>query len=194
MLEALVSSLQNLMISAGPLGVLLGTFLGSSIIPIPSEAILFAEGAVGLKIVEITVFGAIGSTLGAVIGYYIGKWGGRPFLDRYGRYFFVTTEKLKFSDKWFKRWDKYAVLTSRIIPVIPYKVFSIASGISKINLKKYFFFTFIGSFPRCFMLAVFGAFLSSTGSIPLTIAALVLIFAIPVIIDRINSRKGKKKK
>jgi membrane protein DedA with SNARE-associated domain len=186
MLESLIEMVKSFIISFGDLGIFIGNFLSSSIIPIPSEAVLFAQGAVGLELVKITVLGAIGSTLGSIVCYYIGRYG-RNFLEKYGKYFFVSSEKLKFSEKWFKRWGSYTILVSRIIPVIPFKIFSIASGILKMNFKTYLALTFIGSFPRCFLLAYFG-FLSST-NIYLTILAIAILFAIPALIDRINRKK-----
>ncbi|MGC8812204.1 MAG: YqaA family protein [Candidatus Aenigmatarchaeota archaeon] len=183
MLESLLEIVKTFIVSSGDLGIFFGNFLASSIIPIPSEAVLFAQGAVGLEIVKITVLGATGSTLGSLVCYYTGRYG-RNFLEKYGKYFFVSPEKLKFSEKWFKKWGSYTVLISRIFPVIPFKIFSIASGVLKMNLKTYLLLTLIGSFPRCFLLAYFG-FLSST-NIYLTILAVAILFAIPALIDRIK--------
>ncbi|MEM7825626.1 MAG: DedA family protein [Candidatus Aenigmatarchaeota archaeon] len=183
MIESLFEAIKSFIMSSGDFGIFFGNFLASSILPIPSEAVLFAQGASGLEIVKVTILGAIGSTLGSLVCYYLGKYG-RNFLEKYGKYFFVSSDKLKFSEKWFKKWGNYTVLVSRVIPVIPFKIFSIASGILKMNLKTYFVLTFIGSFPRCFLLAYFG-FLASS-NIYLSILAIAILFAIPTLIDRIK--------
>lgn len=183
MLESLIEIVKSFILSSGDFGIFFGNFLASSIIPIPSEAVLFAQGAVGLEILKITILGAIGSTLGSLICYYIGRYG-RNFLEKYGKYFFVSSEKLKFGERWFKKWGNYTILVSRIIPVIPFKIFSIASGILKMKFKSYFILTLVGSFPRCFLLAYFGFLVSS--NIYLSILAIAILFAIPALIDRIK--------
>ncbi|PIY91503.1 hypothetical protein COY71_02820, partial [Candidatus Micrarchaeota archaeon CG_4_10_14_0_8_um_filter_60_7] len=73
-------------VSMGGFGVLLGMFLESSIVPIPSEAILVTAGLIGIDPITVTIWGSIGSTLGAIVGYYIGKKGGRPIIDKIGPY------------------------------------------------------------------------------------------------------------
>ena len=82
---ALLETLQQLILNLGPFGIFIGMFLESSILPIPSEAILVAAGAIGFSIFDITLFGGLGSTAGAIVGYYIGRYGGRPLLNRYGK-------------------------------------------------------------------------------------------------------------
>jgi len=191
MIDVIIEMIRNITFNFGEIGVLIGMFLGSSIIPVPSEAILVAAGALGLSTITVAIFGGVGSALGAVVGYYIGKIGGRPFLEKYGKYFFIDPKKLKFIDKWFKRWGIYAVLIGRIIPLIPHKVFSIGSGFGNMDFKKFFVFTLVGSIPRCFLLSYFGFLLSETRNIPLIIITLAIFFAIPVLIDRINSRRKK---
>ncbi|MCS7106070.1 MAG: DedA family protein [Candidatus Aenigmarchaeota archaeon] len=183
MLESLIEAIKSFIVSFGDFGIFFGNFLASSIVPIPSEAVLFVQGASGLEIFKVTVLGTLGSTLGSLVCYYIGRYG-RNFLEKYGKYFFVSSEKLRFSERWFKKWGSYTVLVSRIIPVIPFKMFSIASGILKMELKNYFFLTLIGSFPRCFLLAYFGFLVSS--NVYLSILAIAILFAIPAFIDRIK--------
>lgn len=189
MFEELIVFVKNLILSFGPFGIFFGMFLESSIIPIPSEVVLFSAGAVGFSIIDVTVYGALGSTTGAVVGYYIGKKGGRPVLDRYGRYLLVTKDKLSFVDNWFKRWGDYSVLVSRLIPLIPFKIFSIAAGISRMDLKNFVLWTFVGSIPRCFLLAYLGSKMMETGNIALMIIVIAALIAIPIGISKIKNRK-----
>jgi len=140
----------------GGLGILVGMFLESSIVPIPSEAILVTAGLLGFDPLTVAIYGTVGSTLGAIVGYFIGKKGGRPIIDVVGPYLFITQEKVLAAEKKFKEWGGWTVFVSRLIPFIPYKVFSITSGILKYDFKQFVFFTFVGSFPRCFLLAWIG--------------------------------------
>mgnify|MGYP001565608612 CR=1 FL=1 len=178
----LLDAIRELMLSLGPLGIFVGMFLESSILPIPSEAVLVAAGLLGFSIVDITIFGGLGSTTGAIVGYYIGLYGGRPFLNKYGKYFLVTSDKLKFVEIWFKKWGAYSVLVSRLIPFIPYKVFSIASGIGKIKFSTFVIFTLIGSIPRSFILGYFGSLLYTTQNIIIMAFAIILAIVIPIVI------------
>ena len=162
------------------LGVFIGMFLESSCVPIPSEAVLLAFGtAVPVRIV--TVAGTLGSTCGGIIGYYIGNKGGLPLVRAIGPYISVDVHKLEKAREWFNKSTKFSermkrrmpsvpewifdtllspggifVLISRCVPFIPFKVFSISSGILGINIPPFIVFTFIGSVPRCFILATIG--------------------------------------
>jgi membrane protein DedA with SNARE-associated domain len=184
MFEELTVVVQSLVLSFGPIGIFLGMILESSVVPIPSEAVLVAVGSIGFNPLEVAIYGGIGSTIGAMIGYYIGRYGGRPFFERCGKYFFVTPDKLKVFDAWFKRWGAYAVLFGRLIPVIPHKIFSIGAGLARMNTKHFFIFTLIGSIPRAFLLAYFGSLVA--GNTALMIVVMAIFFAIPVIMSKIR--------
>lgn len=191
MLAELISEIQGLILSLGRIGIFAGMFLGSSILPIPSEALLVASGIAGLSPLDVAVFGGIGSTLGSTIAYFLGRFGGRPFFEKYGKYFFVGPRELKLVDKWFKKYGNYGVLFGRVIPIVPHKVFSISSGFGRMNFKNFLILTLVGSIPRCFLLAYFGFLISATKNIPLMIATLIAFFSIPVLIDKINSKRKK---
>lgn len=158
MLEGLLNWILSLVAAYGPIGILIGMFLESSIVPIPSELVLVTAGLAGIPLWQIVVFGAIGSTLGSIIGYYIGR-GGRRFIDRYGKYILVTKPRIKKADKWFKRYGNWTILISRLIPFIPYKVFSITAGVLRMRLSIFVLFTFIGTIPRALLLGWIGSLL-----------------------------------
>ncbi len=135
----------------GPFGLFILMFLESSFLPFPSEAAIFLAGSMGLDIINITIFGALGSTAGAYLGYKIGQKGSNAIF------------KSKKDNKWFRRihklfskFDIWAVFIGRLIPIIPFKVFSISAGILEIKIPPFLFFTLLGSIPRCFILATFG--------------------------------------
>ena len=181
-------TIRQLILNLGGFGIFIGMFLESSIVPIPSELVLVTAGILGFSIFDITIYGGLGSTLGAMVGYQIGKYGGRPFLNKFGKYFFVTPEKLKFIDNWFNRWGNYSVLISRLIPFIPYKVFSIASGIGRMNFMNFTIFTLIGSIPRSFILGYFGSLIYTTQNALIIVLALILFASIPIIFTKILKR------
>lgn len=151
------SFLKPLILSLGGPGIMLGMFLESSIVPIPSELILVTAGLLGFSPLEVAFWGTIGSTLGAIVGYYIGKLGGRPVVDKIGPYLFVTQARVLKAEEKFNKHGGWAVLVSRLIPFVPFKVFSITSGILKFDFKTFVLFTFIGTIPRAFVLAWIGS-------------------------------------
>ncbi|OIO28780.1 hypothetical protein COX86_00590 [Candidatus Micrarchaeota archaeon CG_4_10_14_0_2_um_filter_60_11] len=144
-------------VSMGGFGVLLGMFLESSIVPIPSEAILVTAGLIGIDPITVTIWGSIGSTLGAIVGYYIGKKGGRPIIDKIGPYLFITKERVCWAEGKCTEYGGGAIFVSRLIPFVPFKVFSITAGVLKFDFKKFVIFTFLGVIPRCFLLAWVGS-------------------------------------
>jgi len=156
-LEAYFGTLASQLVAAyGPFGVLIGMFLESSIVPIPSEAILITAGFF-FDPVTVAVYGTIGSTLGAMVGYFIGLKGGRPVIDWIGPYLFITQERVLNAEKKFAKYGYLTVLGSRLVPFIPFKVFSITSGILKFPFYTFVIFTFIGTIPRAFILAWIGS-------------------------------------
>ncbi len=181
--------IRMLVTELGGLGIFIGMFLESSIIPIPSELVLISAGLLGFSILDITIFGSLGSTAGAAVGYYIGKHGGRPFLNRFGKYLLITPDKLKFVDEWFNRWGPYSVLVSRLIPFIPYKVFSIASGIARMNFWHFIIFTLIGSIPRSFILGYFGSLLYTAQNMLLMMVAFIAAALIPILVMKARKER-----
>lgn len=159
----------------GVIGVLGGMFLESSIVPVPSELILVAAGAAGLNIFHVSILGAVGSTLGSIIGWAVGLYGGRPAVRRWGKYILVREREVNRAQQWFAKWGGLAILASRLIPIVPYKVFSITSGILRYPLKQFVLFTFIGTVPRAFILAWIGVQLVEVGYELLLAAVLVVI-------------------
>jgi membrane protein DedA with SNARE-associated domain len=146
----------NLIREYGALGVFVGMFLESSVLPIPSEFVLAGAGAMQIPILTIIIFGSIGSTMGSAIGYSIGRYGGRPFIDAYGKYILITPEKLAAAEKWVEKYGPFAVFLSRLIPFIPFKVFSISAGIIRMSFIPFLLYTFLGMIPRTIVLASLG--------------------------------------
>lgn len=184
MLEGFTVWIQALVISLGPLGVFLSMFLGSTVIPIPSEAVLVAAGVVGFQPIDIAVYGGLGLTAGGIAGYFMGAYGGRSFLDKYGKYFLITPERLETFDRWFQKWGDYSTLFSRLVPLVPYQVFSVAAGIARMNLIHFSIFTLIGSIPRAFLFGCLGSSLMMVENVTIVASVFAILFLLFVIIVR----------
>src|SRR6185312_1512094 len=96
--------------------------------------------------------GTIGYTIGSILGWAIGVYGGRPFLERRGRWFHLSHERLERAERWFDRWGDWAVLIGRITPVAR-SFISIPAGVFEMPFRRYTVLTLIGSAIWCFSLA-----------------------------------------
>ena len=111
---------------------------------------VFGSNETGVRAyVAIALAGTIGYLLGALIGWAIGLYGGRPFLERRGRWFHLDDGKLERAERWFRHWQEWAVLLGRVTPVMRSFV-SIPAGVFGVPLGRYTILTAIGSAAWCF--------------------------------------------
>ena len=103
----------------------------------------------------IALAGTIGYSLGSLLGWWIGARGGRPFLERHGRWLHLDEAKLVKAERWFDRWDDWAVFLGRITPVVRSFV-SIPAGVFRVPLPRYTVLTVIGSALWAFGFAAVG--------------------------------------
>ena len=143
----------------GYFGMFLGMVLEAVIIVIPSEAIL-ATGVIlaGRKI--FTFFGAfitglIGSVFCAIIIYLMGYIGGKPFIKKYGKYFFMKEEDLEKTDSWYQKYGLMAALIGRNFPIIR-TLISLPIGFMRLSFPKFLIYTIIGSIPWTFVFVYVG--------------------------------------
>ena len=163
MLEKIIASLAGFIIAviskAGYLGVLLLMAIESACIPLPSEIIMPFAGYLVYKgqfnLLLAATAGAIGCNLGSVIAYEIGHYGGRPLIERYGSYVFLGRHELDLAERFFKRFGAVAVLVGRLLPVIRTFI-ALPAGVAKMPRLRFHVFTFVGSWPWCFVLAYVG--------------------------------------
>ncbi|MBI4311672.1 MAG: DedA family protein [Chloroflexi bacterium] len=135
-------------------GVVLLMAIESASIPLPSELIMPLSGwmliqAKGLSVWHILLagfYGALGNLLGSLLAYWLGAWGGRPLLEKYGRYVLITRADLDKADKWFAKYGDWAVLISRMLPVVRTFI-SFPAGVVKMRIVRFSLLTFAGSFP-----------------------------------------------
>ena len=130
--------------------VFLGMAIESSFIPFPSEIIMppaAHEAAVAggfMRVVGLIAIGTGGSLVGAWINYFLGAWLGRPFFERYGRYFLVSHQSLEKMDRFWDRYGEGSTFIARLVPAVR-QLISIPAGISRMNLWKFTLFTALGS-------------------------------------------------
>jgi membrane protein DedA with SNARE-associated domain len=143
----------------GYLGIVLTMGIESACIPLPSEIIMPFSGylvfAGRFSLVGVSVAGAFGCVVGSVAAYWVGIWGGRPFIRKYGKYVLISNKDLATADRWFEKHGEWAIFFSRLLPVIRTFI-SLPAGIARMNFLKFIVYTFLGSLPWCFMLAYVG--------------------------------------
>jgi membrane protein DedA with SNARE-associated domain len=139
------------------LGVFVAMFLESSIVPLPSEVIVAGAGALGIPIISIVIFGSLGSTLGGIVGYLLGRYAAMPVILRFGKFILIKPHHIAKAEAFAKKYGIWSVLIGRVIPIVPFKVFSIAAGITKIPLVPFIICTLIGVIPRMYILGLFGS-------------------------------------
>lgn len=157
--ELLSDYITQFISSIGYLGVFILMTLESAALPVPSEVVMPFAGYLAYQgvfnLFMITIVGAVGCTAGSVISYYVGLKGGRPFIEKYGRYLFIKSSHMELAETWFNKYGDRAVLFSRLLPVVRTFI-SLPAGIGKYELKKLVMLSFIGSLPWCFALAYVG--------------------------------------
>jgi len=159
-LLTLVSQLILGVISAGGYaGIVLLMAIESACIPLPSEIIMpfsgYLAGQGRFSLWGVAVAGAVGCNLGSMVAYAVGAYGGRPFLERYGRYVLLTRGDLAWADRWFARYGEATVFFSRLLPVIRTFI-ALPAGIARMDFLRFNVYTFLGSLPWCLGLAWLG--------------------------------------
>lgn len=133
--------------------------LESACIPIPSEVTMVFGGFLvsrGLMdLWALAVVGTLANVAGSILAYYVGLKGGRPFLQKYGKYLFIHSHRLELADRWFSRYGEITVFTSRLLPAIRTFI-SLPAGIAKMNFPRFVIYTTLGCFPWSLFLAYVG--------------------------------------
>jgi membrane protein DedA with SNARE-associated domain len=163
MIESLIKYLAVFVIGVisamGYIGIVISMAIESACIPLPSEIIMPFSGYLAYTgrfgLLEVGLAGAFGCVVGSIAAYYAGVYGGRPFMEKYGRYVLITTKELDNADRWFARYGDAAIFISRLLPVIRTFI-SLPAGIARMDFRKFVLYTFLGSFPWCLGLAWVG--------------------------------------
>jgi len=145
--------------SAGYPGIMLLMAIESACIPLPSEVIMPFSGYLvytgRFQLLWVATWGAIGCNVGSVLAYEIGCYGGRPLINRWGKLILLNTHDLDRAEHFFKRYGDITVLLARLLPVVRTFI-ALPAGIAKMPRLRFHIYTFVGSWPWCFLLAYVG--------------------------------------
>lgn len=141
-------------------GVVLLMAIESACIPLPSEIIMPFAGYLVYQgqftLHGAALAGAVGCVVGSIPAYYLGQFGGRPLIERYGRYVLISHKELDLADRLFRRWGHWVVFAARLLPIIRTFI-AFPAGVSRMPMGKFIAYTFVGSYPWCLGLAWVGA-------------------------------------
>src|SRR3984893_4817287 len=151
--------ISSLVAATGYGGIVLLMAIESACIPLPSGLIMPFAGYLGyagkMKVFWAATAGALGCNLGSLVAYEIGFHGGRPLVERYGRWILMGRRELDWADHFFTRWGYLAVFIARLLPV-GRTFIALPAGIARMPRGRFHLYTFLGSWPWCFALAWFG--------------------------------------
>ncbi len=163
MLQKIPAALAGLIIatisSGGYLGIVGLMAIESACIPIPSEIIMPFSGYLvstgRFDLLLVATAGAVGCNLGSTLAYFVGRYGGRPLIEKWGGYILMSRRDLDITDRFFARFGGIAVLLGRLLPVVRTFI-ALPAGIARLPQLRFQIYTFIGSWPWCFGLAYIG--------------------------------------
>ena len=163
MIDQLISAVAGFVISTisrlGYGGIVLLMTIESACIPLPSEIImpfsgyLVHRGELNLQLVALA--GAVGCVIGSLIAYHVGAWGGRPLIEKYGKYILISPHDLAIADRWFERHGDITVFIGRLLPVIRTFI-AFPAGVARMPLWRFNLYTFVGSYVWSLALAWIG--------------------------------------
>ncbi|HUM05669.1 MAG TPA: DedA family protein [Terriglobales bacterium] len=148
--------IKTIVAATGYAGIAILMAIESACIPLPSELIMPFAGYLvytgGMNLFWVATAGAIGCNIGSLVAYEIGFYGGRPLVERYGRWILMGRRELDWADRFFLRWGEAAVFIARLLPVIRTFI-ALPAGIARMSRAKFHIYTFLGSWPWCLALA-----------------------------------------
>jgi len=190
--QTIILFLESLFGMVGWFGVVLAMAIESACIPLPSEVtmplagwfLIEARGYPVWHVIWAGLYGGLGCTIGSVATYWIGALGGRPLLEKYGKYVLISRHDIEVADRWFNRWGEATAFFSRLLPVVRTFI-SLPAGVARMNFGKFTLLSFIGSFIWCIVLGWLGYVFGSQWElvrqymrpfdIPIIIAGIVLV-------------------
>jgi membrane protein DedA with SNARE-associated domain len=145
--------------AGGYLGVVLLMAIESACIPLPSEVVMPFAGYLvytgRFDLIAAATAGAIGCNLGSTIAYYVAVYGGRPVIERWGRYVLIRTHDLDRAEQLFDRYGSIMVFVGRLLPVVRTFI-AFPAGLARMRMLPFQVYTFVGSWIWCFALAYVG--------------------------------------
>jgi membrane protein DedA with SNARE-associated domain len=188
-INALTVFIIHVISQAGYAGVAGLMAIESAAIPLPSEVIMpfagYLAGEGRFNLFWLAIAGGLGSAAGSAITYWIGRYGGRPLIERYGKYLLISRHDLDLADNFFARFGALSTFIGRLLPVVRTFI-SIPAGIARVRFLPFILYSFIGSVLWSLLLAYFGFRLGSEWmqlrekihGVDYAIAALIVIAAV----------------
>jgi len=198
-IDALANFVTMVISHLGYPGVFLLMALESACIPIPSEFImpfsgfLVATGQMNFWVV--VLLGSVGNLAGSWLAWWVGHKGGRPLVEKYGKYILLSHHDLDAADRYFQKYGQNTVLFTRLMPIVRTFI-SLPAGISKMDFKKFSLYTFIGVIPFTAALTYAGVKLKENWAglqpyfhkFDLVIAAAIVLFLVWYIIRHLRRK------
>ncbi|MFZ1567545.1 MAG: DedA family protein [Thiolinea sp.] len=188
MLHDLVNGLLNTVGAWGYPGIFILMAMESTVLPVPSELVLIPAGYLAHKgemsFPLILLASTLGSLAGASFNYIVALWLGRPFLNKYGKYFFVRPELLQKTDQFFLKHGAISTFTGRLILGIRHLI-SIPAGLTRMNFGKFSFYTCLGAAVWSLILILMGYFIGGNEQLikeNLPVMTVVLLSSVALLI------------
>ncbi|HVW93817.1 MAG TPA: DedA family protein [Devosia sp.] len=163
-IEALGSAVVSLISATGYFGIAVLMAIESACIPLPSEIVMPFAGYLAstgtLNLFGVAIAGAVGCNIGSTIAYWVGAVGGRPFVERWGRYVLLNPHDIDVAERFFARFGAVAVFIGRLLPVVRTFI-ALPAGFGHMNLWAFQIYSFIGSLLWCLLLAWIGQVLGA---------------------------------
>src|SRR3954453_15318277 len=172
--QIVIPFLENLYGAVGYVGVMIAMAIESAMVPLPSELILpFAGFLVSDRsAIEplthgpwsfwvVVIVATIGNTIGSLIAYAIGAWGGRPFLERYGKYLLIRQHEIELAEHFFAKYGAQTAFFSRLLPIVRTFI-SFPAGVARMPLGKFVLYSTLGALPWSILLVWAGVQLGSS--------------------------------
>jgi membrane protein DedA with SNARE-associated domain len=163
MLEKLITIIATWIISVistlGYGGIVLLMAIESACVPLPSEIIMPFAGFLVFKgellLWAVALAGATGCVLGSIPAYYLGMYGGRPLVEKYGKWLLISHHDLTLADGWFEKHGEITIFIGRLLPAVRTFI-AFPAGIARMHMGKFIAYTFAGSLLWCWLLAYAG--------------------------------------
>ena len=163
MIAKIIAALSSFVVATistlGYSGIVLLMAIESACIPLPSEIIMPFSGYLvsrgEMNLWAVSIAGAVGCVIGSIVAYYVGMYGGRPFIEKYGRYILLSRHDLDLADRWFAKYGEAIVFISRLLPAVRTFI-AFPAGVARMNMTRFVIYTFAGSLPWCLGLAYVG--------------------------------------
>lgn len=163
MLEKIIAVLatwiMGVISSLGYSGIVLLMAIESACIPLPSEIIMPFAGFLVFKgemmLWGVAMAGAVGCVVGSIPAYYLGMYGGRPLVEKYGKWVLISHKDLNWADKAFEKHGEIIIFIGRLLPAVRTFI-AFPAGVARMNMTKFIVYTFVGSLIWCYLLALAG--------------------------------------